>query len=61
MKAVLEFTYPQDELKLKHAIKGEEYYLALVEIERTVSNPMQFKDVEQMIERIHDLLSKGLD
>jgi hypothetical protein len=34
MKAVLEFTYPQDEGKLKHALKGEDYYLALVEIER---------------------------
>jgi hypothetical protein len=31
MKAVLEFTYPQDEGKLKHALRGEEYYLALVD------------------------------
>jgi hypothetical protein len=34
MKAVLEFTYPQDETKLKHALRGEEYYLALIEIDR---------------------------
>ncbi len=34
MKAVLEFTYPQDETKLKRALRGEEYYLALLEIER---------------------------
>lgn len=38
MKAVLEFTYPQDETKLKHALKGEEYYLALVEIDRALTN-----------------------
>ncbi len=37
MKAVLEYTYPQDEAKLKHALRGEEYYLALVEIDRRVS------------------------
>jgi hypothetical protein len=38
MKAVLEFTYPQDEGKLKHALKGEEYYLALVDLDRMLSS-----------------------
>jgi hypothetical protein len=38
MKAVLEFTYPQDEAKLKHALKGEEYYLALVDLDRMLSS-----------------------
>jgi len=42
MKAVLEFTYPQDEMKLKHALKGEDYYLALVEIDRMLADPQQF-------------------
>jgi hypothetical protein len=38
MKAVLEFTYPQDETKLKHALRGEEYYLALVDLDRMLSS-----------------------
>lgn len=38
MKAVLEFTYPQDEAKLKHALRGEEYYLALVDLDRMLSS-----------------------
>ena len=45
MKAVLEFTYPQDEAKLKHALRGEEYYLVLAEIDRV------FHEVEATRER----------
>ena len=58
MKAVLEFTYPQDEGKLKHALRGEEYYLALVEVDRVFNiggHP------EQMLDRIADLVAKGLE
>jgi len=55
MKAVLEFTYPQDEGKLKHALRGEEYYLALVEIDRALTrsdrDDMLFK-VKRILERI---------
>jgi hypothetical protein len=61
MKAVLEFTYPQDEDKLKHALKGEAYYLALIEIERTVANSQQFKGAEEFLDRLEDILSKGLE
>jgi len=57
MKAVLEFTYPQDEDKLKHALKGEEYYLALVEIDRAVTNSQQFKSAEEFLSRLEDILS----
>jgi hypothetical protein len=52
MKAVLEFTYPQDETKLKHALRGEEYYLALVEIDRAIcggGNP------ELLLDLIHEI------
>ena len=56
MKAVLEFTYPQDELKLKHALRGEEYYLALVEIDRVLANPRQFGDRADMFDRIKYIL-----
>jgi len=58
MKAVLEFTYPQDETKLRHALKGEEYYLALIEVDRVFNiggHP------EQMLDRIADLVQKGLE
>ena len=58
MNAVLEFTYPQDEGKLKHALKGEDYYLTLIEIDRVFNiggHP------EQMLDRIADLVQKGLE
>ena len=58
MKAVLEYTYPQDEGKLKHALRGEEYYLALIEVDRVFNiggHP------EQMLDRIADLVQKGLE
>lgn len=58
MKAVLEFTYPQDETRLQHALKGEEYYLALVEIDRVLGMDGH---PEQMLERIADLVQKGLE
>ena len=60
MKAVLEFTYPQDEDKLRHALKGETYYLALVEIERAVTNSQQFKGAEEFLDRLEDILSGAL-
>jgi len=49
MKAVLEFTYPQDEGKLKHALKGEEYYLALVEVERIFHETEATRESNQRI------------
>ena len=58
VKAVLEFTYPQDETKLRHALKGEDYYLALIEIDRVFNiggHP------EQMLDRIADLVQEGLE
>ena len=33
MKAVLEFSYPEDEQKLEHALKGAAYYEALSTID----------------------------
>ena len=57
MKAVLEFTYPQDEGKLRHALKGEEYYLALVEVERIFHETEATRESNQ---RIADLLAKAI-
>lgn len=39
MKALLEFAYPEDEEKLKHAMKGTEYYDALCEIDDILAMP----------------------
>lgn len=61
MKAVLEFTYPQDETKLKHALRGEEYYLALVEIDRILENPRQFEPRGDMADRIRFILDGVLN
>jgi hypothetical protein len=60
MKAVLEFTYPQDEMKLKHALKGEDYYLALIEIDRVFGNA-QFGDRADMLDRIKFVLEEVLE
>ena len=57
MKAVLEFTYPQDEIRLKHALKGEEYYLALVEIDRA----LMASDRDDMLFRINRILEGVLE
>ena len=58
MKAVLEFTYPQDETRLRHALKGEEYYLALVEIDRVLGMD---EHPEQLLERIADFNQRGIE
>jgi hypothetical protein len=57
MKAVLEFTYPHDETKLKHALKGEDYYLALVEIDRA----LMASDRDDMLFRINRILEGVLE
>lgn len=57
MKAVLEFNYPHDEPKLKHALKGEEYYLALVEIDRALTN----SDRDDVLFRINRILEGVLE
>jgi hypothetical protein len=58
MKAVLEYTYPQDEAKLKHALKGEEYYLALVDLDRLVSSG-QISDAD-IVYRVRRFLDEVL-
>jgi hypothetical protein len=59
MKAVLEFTYPQDEGKLKHALRGEEYYLALVDIKRTTN--WTTVQMDEMLDRICEVLDGVLE
>lgn len=57
MKAVLEFTYPQDETKLKHALRGEEYYLALVEIDRALTS----SDRDDILFKVNRILERILE
>jgi hypothetical protein len=56
MKAVLEFNYPDDEDAFKYAVKGEEYYKALIEIDTVLFSPQ--KDV---IDRIKNILDRVLE
>lgn len=61
MKAVLEFNYPHDETKLKHALKGEDYYLALLEINRVFAYPHLYVDKAGMLDQIKYLLEEVLE
>ena len=61
MKAVLEFTYPHDEDKLRHALKGEGYHLALLEIDRVLAYPEQYIDRFDMLDRIKLILEGVLE
>ena len=60
VKAVLEFTYPQDETKLKHALKGEDYYLALVHIDRMLSSGQVDRNCDEAVHRVRILLDEVL-
>ena len=61
MKAVLEFTYPHDEDKLKHALNGNAYHLALLEIDRVLAYPQQYGDRGDMLDRIKFILEGVLE
>lgn len=52
MKAVLEFAYPEDEDKLQHAMKGSEYYKALVSIENILAAPFTKAEAYSQIKKL---------
>ena len=52
MKALLEFSYPEDEDKLKHAMKGAEYYEVLVSIDNILSAPFTKAEAYSQIKKI---------
>ena len=54
MKAILEFAYPDDEDKLKHAMKGCDYYDVLCEIENIMSHPFTKAEAYSRIKKIID-------
>ena len=55
MKAVLEFNYPEDEDKLRHALNGTDYYKALLEIEQLMNDSTgklpKLKDIREVINK----------
>ena len=60
MKAVLEFTYPQDEGRLKHALRGEEYYLALVDLDRMLSSIQAENNPTDLVKRARYFIDEVL-
>jgi hypothetical protein len=55
-KAILEFTYPEDEDRLLFAIKGPEMYKALTNIKMAVTGSFNTKaDLNAVIDRVQDL------
>ena len=55
MKAVLEFNYPEDEDKLRHALNGTIYYNALLDIEQLLNHSTnklpKLKDIREVINK----------
>ena len=52
MKAVLEFNYPEDERKLEHALKGTDYYDALIAIDNILTAPFTKADAHSRVKKI---------
>jgi hypothetical protein len=63
MKAVLEFNYPEDEDKLRHALNGTGYYNALLEIENllkeSTSKSPKLKEICMVIDKAMEGLICG--
>jgi hypothetical protein len=55
-KAILEFTYPEDEDNLLFALKGKEMYKALTNIKMAVTGSFHTKaDLNAVLDRVQDL------
>ena len=55
-KAILEFTYPDDEDRLLFAIKGPEMYKALTNIKMAITGEFHTKaDLNAVLARVRDL------
>lgn len=57
MKAVIEYNYPEDEDKLKHALKGQDYFKALIAIEdllheKTSNTVLRERDIRIIIDSV---------
>jgi hypothetical protein len=59
MKAVLEFNYPEDEHKLKHALKGTEYFDALSQIDNILTAPFTKAETYAKVKKVIDQILGG--
>jgi vacuolar-type H+-ATPase subunit C/Vma6 len=64
MKAVLEFNYPEDEDKLRHALNGTDYYKALLEIDKLLNESTnklpKLKDIRDVVNKAMEGLICGM-
>jgi hypothetical protein len=61
MKAVLEFTYPEDQDKLRHALNGAKAIYALTEIQMEVRNHFKHDaNPKEVLERVRELTNTAL-
>jgi hypothetical protein len=60
MKAVLEFSYPEDEQKLLFALNGGKMYKALTDIAFLLRTGHTFKSDAELLERIGLVVDEAL-
>ena len=61
MKAVLEFTYPEDQDKLRHALNGAKAIYALTDIQMTVRSYFKHDaDPLMVLEMVRELTNTAL-
>jgi hypothetical protein len=64
MKAVLEFNYPEDEDKLRHALNGTDYYNALLKIDKLLNESTnklpKLKDIREVVNKATEGLICGM-
>ena len=62
MKAILEFTYPEDQDKLRHALNGTKAIHALIDIQLTVRNYFKHDaDPLMVLALVRDLTNTALN
>jgi len=61
MKAILEFTYPEDQDKLRHALNGTKAIHTLIDIQMEVRNHFKHDaDPKDVLERVRELTNTAL-
>ena len=59
MKAILEFTYPEDQDKLRHALNGTKAVQALIDIQKALQGYLNH-DAVMVLALIQDLTDEAL-
>ena len=61
MKAILEFAYPDDEDKLRHALHGQDAIFALLDISEQLRLHYKYEaDGDQILANINELVIEAL-